>query len=81
MKTFKDLEFKQHKVIPKAVQARLDFENGTFISVVGGESLYGNGITSFEIMSNVTQRTKRGVEGWLSKDQITRRMIYLQKTK
>ena len=79
MKTFKDLEFKSHTAVKGAVHARLSFDNGTFISVVGGaDGLYGNGTTSFEVMSTVTENTKAGVNGWLSIDQVNNRMRYLQ---
>ena len=79
--TFKDLVFKSHKVFPKAWASRMEFDNGTFISVVGGhEFLYGNGFSSFEIMSTVTDRRGEfgGVDSWMSVEQITRRMRYLQ---
>ena len=56
MKTFKDLEFKPHTAIKEAVHAQLVFDNGNYISVVGGEGLYGNGRTSFEVKSTVTDR-------------------------
>jgi|TARA_R110002111_G_scaffold261373_1_gene334186 hypothetical protein len=79
MKTFKDLEFNPHTAVKGAVHARLSFDNGTFISVVGGaDGLYGNGITSFEVLSTVTENTVAGVNGWLSIAQVTNRMRYLQ---
>lgn len=79
IKTFKDLKFNPHTVVKGAVHARLSFDNGTFISVVGGgNGLYGDGITSFEVLSTVTKNSVKGVNGWLSKKQVTRRMRYLQ---
>ena len=48
MKTFDDLVFKPHR-IRNGVQARLDLGNDIEVSVVGGEGLYGNGVTSFEV--------------------------------
>ena len=78
MKTFKNLEFKPHRIVPDGIQAYIEFENGTWLSVVAGEGLYGNGDNSFEIMSSSTNRTLRGVKGWLSKKQITSHMRYLQ---
>jgi len=78
MKTFKDLIFRPHAVFKEAVHARLKFDNGTYISVVGGHpTQYGNGKTSFEIKSTITDR-KNEVIGWLSVGQITTRMKYLQ---
>jgi len=79
MKTFKDLEFKPHTIAKGGVHAQMDFDNGTYISVVGGATgLYGNGSTSFEVMSTVTENTSRGVEGGLSKKQVSDHMRYLQ---
>ncbi len=81
MKKFEDLEFGQHKAITTAKSAYIEFPNGEWISVIGCTegSFYGNGSTSFEIMSSSTEKTQRGVKGWLSKKQISRHMIYLQK--
>jgi len=73
---FSDLEFKPHGCIADAVQATVDFNNGEWISVVGGGyGLYGNGETSFEVMSSVT---RGNVKSWQSKDKVTRHMRYLQ---
>ena len=78
MKTFKHLDFKPHKNVKDGVHAILNFDNGAYISVVGGSSfLYGNGTTSFEIMSTITDK-QNTVNGWLSKKQVTSRMRYLQ---
>ena len=81
MKTFKDLEFKAHRSLEGGVHAKMQFDNGSWISVVGGgdgQFLKGNGTTSFEIMSNVTEKTGLGVEGWLTPSKITERMRWLQ---
>tara|TARA_R110000823_G_scaffold309685_1_gene434115 strand:+ start:661 stop:915 length:255 start_codon:yes stop_codon:yes gene_type:complete len=78
MKTFKHLDFKPHSNVKDGVHSILNFDNGTYISVVGGPSfLYGNGTTSFEIMSTITDK-QNTVNGWLSKKQVTSRMRYLQ---
>ena len=79
MKTFKDLEFKPHRIGRKNIQAYIEFENKNFISVIGGPDFYGDGLTSFEIMSSVTKKTAAGVKGWQSIEQINRAMKYLQK--
>ena len=79
MKKFSDLEFKDHKHIKGAVQAYIEFENGQWISVIGGDHFYGNGSTSFEIMSSSTENRAGGVKGWRSKQQITDHMRYLQR--
>jgi len=78
MKTFKDLHFRSHKNVKGGVHALLNFDNGTYISVVGGpDFLYGNGVSSFEVKSTVTDK-RNDVSGWLSKSQVTSRMRYLQ---
>ena len=77
---FKDLVFKKHSVVLNGVIAKLEFNNGQWISVVGGGvGLYGNGVTSFEIMSSSTEKTKRGVKAYLSKEQVNGHIKYLQK--
>ena len=44
IKTFSDLKFSDHSLIPKGVQSKMTFDNGGSISVVGGGvGLYGNG--------------------------------------
>lgn len=79
LKTFEDLEFKTHNLIPGAKHAIMKFEDGSEISVVGGGAgmLYGDGETTFEMMSNRTN-SSHGVKGWLSKKQITNHMKYIQ---
>ena len=81
MKTFKDLKFIEHKNVKGGVHAKMQFDNGSWISVVGGgdvQFLKGNGTTSFEIMSNVTEKTGLGVEGWITPAKVTERMRWLQ---
>ncbi len=81
MKTFKDLEFKAHRNVEGGVHAKMQFDNGSWISVVGGgegQFLKGNGTSSFEIMSNVTEKTELGVECCLTPAKITERMRWLQ---
>lgn len=70
---FGDLVFKPHH-IPGAVRARLNFPNGHYISVVGGPHLYGDGINTFEIWGSDADEP----EGYLSKDEVTDRMLELQ---
>ena len=79
MKSFKDLDFQPHSIVKGSAHAQMDFDNGQWISVVGGGlGLYGNGTSSFEVMSSVTENTPNGVRGWLSKKQISSHMRYLQ---
>lgn len=92
MKTFKDLEFIPHEAYPDtAVASYMKFPNGEWISVIGCSSgkgyLYGNGTTSFEVMSSIKDRMSSKilnkdcyrVRGWMSKKQVTNHMRYLQK--
>ena len=47
---FEDLVFQPHTVIPGGKQARLSFEDGTNVSVIGGNmGVYGDGETTFEV--------------------------------
>lgn len=70
---FGDLVFKPHH-ITGAVRARLNFPNGHYISVVGGPHLYGDGVDTFEIWGSDTEDP----EGYLTKADVTNRMIELQ---
>ena len=83
MKTIKweDLKFEHHRALPLGtfgVQCRVDFENGEWCSIIGGEeSFYGNGVNTFEIYSSSTEKTRNGVKGWLGKTQVLRHLNYL----
>lgn len=78
MKTFKDLKFHKHQVVPNAVAAGMTFENGEHISVVGGdEFLHGDGLISFEVLTTLSE----DVEGWQSEEQVTAIMIKVQSKK
>ena len=77
IKIFSDLKFKPHTVSPDGVMSSLDFDNDHFISVIGGTGLYGNGVTTFE----VGFKGGRGdfvVEGHLSPEEVTQKMIDIQ---
>ena len=80
-----DIKFKTHHFYKTGVQARVEFPNGEWCSIVGapyheekGVGLYGNGTTSFEIMSSSTEKTQLGVKGWLSKRQVMNHLRYLK---
>jgi hypothetical protein len=47
--TFKELEFNPHRVDPTVIQARAYFPNGYELSIIGGDSFYGNGKDTFEV--------------------------------
>ena len=87
VKTFKDLKFESHQVVPNGVAAVMYFpfsdkgEGGWFSIVGGGRSggsgLYGDGISTFEVFAE-------GMENpltYLSKDKVTNEMLVRQKTK
>jgi hypothetical protein len=77
LKTFEDLRFKPHR-LSEGVHAYLKFDNGQFVSVVGGaRGLYGDGVQTFELgyddgYGNID------VIGWLNPDEITEEMFKLQ---
>ena len=82
MKTIKwsDLKFEKHPRVENGVMCKFYCDNGEWISIVGGkEFLYGDGVTTFEILSSSTEKTKRIVKGWLSKTQVLRHLNYLNK--
>ena len=79
MKTFDDLVFKPHPIGRGALQARLDLGNDIEVSVVGGNGLYGNGKTSFEVAAFYKTLRKfvpmpdgENVSGWNSKVAVTK---------
>lgn len=85
MKTFDDLVFRPHKWGGNRVQATLDLGNDIELSVVGGDSLYGNGTSSFEVAAwSKTLRTFMpmpdgdDVSGWNSKEQVTKIINYFE---
>ena len=73
--TFDDLEFKPHGLMSGVIHAKMTFENGHKISVVGGDmGLHGDGINTFEIWRSCDG----GVHGYLTKEEVTKKMIELQ---
>jgi len=77
--TFQDLQFAPHpNKMEGAVVAQHELPNGIMISVVGGQGLYGNGHSSFEVAA--WHKGKRDfimlseydeVLGWQSKEEVT----------
>lgn len=50
MKTFEDLEFKEHSTpFYFSTHARMDFENGYGVSVITGSGAYGSGSHPYEV--------------------------------
>lgn len=75
MKKFKDLDFQPH-ICGKGIHARMTFADGSKISVVQGEYFY-SGPSSFEMLSNRSKSD--GIRGWISEQQITKHMAYIQR--
>jgi hypothetical protein len=86
--SFEDLVFEPHANKMKgAVQAQHELPNGIMISVVGGQGLYGNGQSSFEIAAwhkgnhdFIMLSEYNDVLGWQSKEQVTEVIQKLLKT-
>ena len=85
MKTFDDLVFKPHKAGRGAVQATLDLGNDIEVSVVGGDGMYGNGKTTFEVagwyktLGNIVPMPNGdNVSGWNTKEEVTKIINYLE---
>lgn len=80
LKTFSDLKFGKHgnTWMVGAIQAILNFDNGHFVSVVGGgDGLYGDGVKTFEV-GYPLPGDSIDVEGWLSPEEVTTLMINIQ---
>jgi len=79
IKSFDDLVFKAHaNRMEGSVQAMHNLPNGITISVVGGQHLYGNGVSSFEIAAWRTEghdwlqlAEYDNVLAWQSKEEVT----------
>lgn len=70
MKTFKDLEFKQHH-IGAGRQAIINFDNGYGLSIIIGDIFYSNGIDTYEV-ATLMNEIYNGEEpvGYLSEDDV-----------
>jgi len=80
IKMFSDLYFIPHRYVTGGVQSKLDFDNGRFISVVGGgegSGLYGDGKTTFEV-GWLDEDGNFEVDGHLSIDEVTQKMVEVQ---
>jgi hypothetical protein len=87
MKTFQDLEFKDHSlssIYPEAKQARIDFDNGYGVSVIFGSCFYSNGVDTYEVGvlkdGSLTYDTHitNDVIGGLTADEVTEIMKQVQ---
>lgn len=94
-KTFDDLVFVEQKYLWDALikagrfkhppmHARMTFDNDWSVSVLFGDMYYSNGINTYEIMAQNQKGNyiyDNDVKGYLTKDQITKEMIEIQKIK
>lgn len=85
MKTFDDLVFKTHPIGGGVVQAKLDLGNDILVSVIGGEGLYGDGKTTFEVGAFyktlgkfVPMSDGENTSGWNTKEKVTKIINYLE---
>lgn len=76
LKTFDDLKFGPHYMMA-AVQAKLSFDNGHFVSVVGGDGgLYGDGVSTFEV--GFPTADDFDVVAYVSPEEVTKIMFIIQ---
>lgn len=78
IKTFEDLEFKDHPTYKGGKLARIDFEHGHFISVIYGHDCIQCGNTTFEVYSG-HENGRKTCKGYRTRRQVTERMRYLQR--
>ena len=70
------INFVPHPVVPNGIQAIVPLEDGYSLSIVGGPSLYGDGVNDFEIAvfdkDNNMMDLPNGdqVQGYVTMDQI-----------
>lgn len=77
---FEDIDFQPHGVVPNAVQSSFDFPHpdggeDIWVSIVGGgDGLYGDGKSTFEVWSSEMEDPI----GWLTPDQVTQELLKVQ---
>ena len=84
--TFRDVVFKPHGVIKGGVQGLVKLPNNITLSIVGGPSLYGDGVDTFEVAAWYTDSGiwiplggSDDVKGYQDKDEITHIIYELSK--
>ena len=84
--TFKDIEFKPHRVVKGGVQGLLNLPNNITVSIVGGSTLYGDGIDTFEVAAWYTDSSDwiklsdyDDVKSYVEKDEIDFLLFELSK--
>lgn len=84
--TFKDIVFKPHNVVKGGVQGLLTLPNNITVSIVGGPTLYGDGVDTFEVAAwwgdqgDWIRLSKHDdVKGYVEKDEIDFLLFELSK--
>ncbi|MGL5914025.1 MAG: hypothetical protein ACRCZB_07650 [Bacteroidales bacterium] len=90
MKSFKDLEFKEHCLAAEigfegSKHAIEQFENGYGVSVLFGSNFYSDGISTYEVailfrgkITYSTDIAENGVIGYLSEEEVSGVMQKIQ---
>ena len=83
-KSFKDIKFTPHPLYKEGVIAKIELDNGHWVSLVGAPfggygGLYGDGVNTFEMLSSSTEKTVAGVKGWQTEAQVMNHIRYLAK--
>jgi len=81
--TFDDLVFKDHPYVDDVKIAKMDFDNGYSVSLLFGEKVYSNSKDTYEMMcfDYRGENIYDDVLPYLTKDQVSEKMIELQKRK
>lgn len=82
IKTFSDLEFKPHPnnygLYDKGVLATLNFDNGHWISVIGGPmGMYGDGVNTFELGYPISENDM-DIIAYMTPEDITEEIFNIQ---
>jgi hypothetical protein len=89
MNSFEDLKFKEHENNFSGIQSTHTFDNGYTLSVIGGDSFYGDGENTFEVgvlyENGFTRKffnddIDEDVRGWLSKSEVTELIKKIKKS-
>lgn len=90
MKTFKDLEFKDHPISNSPIgngekMATMSFDNGYGVSVIFGSTFYSNGINTYELaLTNKdglcydSDITNNDVLGYITEEEVSETMKKIQ---
>jgi hypothetical protein len=84
--TFRDVVFKPHNQVKGGVQGLVKLPNGVTVSIVGGPTLYGDGVDTFEVAAWwddhgdwIVLGDGEDVKTYQDKDQVTHILFELSK--